>query len=87
MKTGWVLVLSDIPESKEVSEEYEDDFSSICTLHPHLTTRYPKVGLAIHYSCKTKLFEFWHQISPIMLFVLISFKKILDKFLETNQNK
>ena len=35
---------------------------------------------------KHKLFDFWRQISPITLFVLISFKKILDKFLETNQN-
>ena len=31
--------------------------------------------------------EIWRQISQIMLFVLISLKKILDKFLETNQNK
>ena len=34
-----------------------------------------------------KLFEFWCQISPITLFVFISLKKILDNFLETNQNK
>ena len=36
----------------------------------------------------TNFFEFWRQISPFTLFVLISLKKNLEnKFLETNENK
>ena len=35
------MFFRDLPESNEVSEEYDEDFSSICTLHPHFTTLYP----------------------------------------------